>query len=63
MAIYTHSNYYKKLKLLVNYKEKNAYFLDINNNTFITNPYIIYNKSNISINFILLFFSKPFWFY
>jgi hypothetical protein len=63
MTIYTHSNYYKKLKLLVNYKDKNAYFLDINNNTFITNPYIIYNKSNISINFILLFFSKPFWFY
>lgn len=63
MTIYTHSNSYKKLKLLVNYQDKDGYFLDINNNIFITNPYIIYNKSNYNINFILLFFSKPFWFY
>ena len=63
MVTFTYENTFKNLKLVIKNDKNNLYLLDINKNKFITNPYIIYNDSNYNVKFVLLFFSKPYWFY
>ena len=62
MATYT-NNCTNSLKLVVKNDSKNIYFIDVEKNKMISNPYIIYNFSPENTKFILLFFSKPYWFY
>jgi hypothetical protein len=64
MIIYTVNNDYKKLQIVIN-KLDDKKFLNYNvsNDLFLTNPYVIYNNSNVNTKFILAFIKKPFWYY
>jgi hypothetical protein len=64
MIIYTVSNDYKKLQIIIDKVDENKFInYNITTDLFLTNPYIIYNNSNQNTKFIIAFIKKPFWYY
>lgn len=64
MIIYTVNDDYKKLQVIVDKVDKNRFInYNVTSDLFLTNPYVIYNKSNQNTKLILAFIKKPFWYY